>query len=900
MRKLHNLLLALVAVITAAAQQPTGFNYQAVLRNSSGQVLANQIVMVKLSITSSDGSTTHYAESHSASTNQFGLINLVVGGGTVLSGSFAAVPWGTGQQSLKVEVSTDGGGTFSDLGSQKIQSVPMAVYADSTNLKFTKNLVVVGNEPSNPDDPIFEVKNSKGEVLFGVYQEGVRINIPDSAITKGAKGGFAVGGLTNQVKGNPTEYLRVTPDSTRVLVREIGAKGRKGGFAVGGLTNQVKNDSYHLLYLGRDSARIYIDTVNTQKGRKGGFAVGGLTNEVKGSPSRNYFDVAADTAGMVNPSQKRVLWYPLKNALLAGRVLIESKDSVGENSFASGYESKAVGQFSQALGYQSIARGDYSTAIGRNSLANGNFSYAFGYNAMAEGTGNYAFGSLELDTTGSPLPGTYTKAAGTYSIAFGLGANTSNGTGNLAIGVNAKSSGEKFSLAIGERAVSSGYRAISLGNTGFFESPPTLLLFSKPNTASGSGALAIGFGNTSSAAGSITIGTGNRAEESYSVAVGRVNAALGKYSVAMGYDLDVSSYMATAIGRWNYDFGSTSEWIGTDPIFLIGIGYQVGSSIIKKNALTVLKNGNTGIGTDTPIANLHLSTKPFASITSTTNNFIMEVANGLANWKKWNFMVNGGAGAAQNMNLRIINDDGTASSRDIMTWLNTGNVGIGTITPTYKLDVNGEITSRSYNSFRLRQALYSVIIRNDNENFYILLTNDNDPDGTWNTRRPFILKRTGDILLGNEGGNIGIGTYSPGYKLQVGNLGDGTQARANAWNLLSDARYKTNLMKVESALLKLESINGYFFNWNVGTDKSRQIGLLAQEVEKVLPEVVSKGEDGILSLDYGKLVPLLVESIKEQQQQIDTQQKENAELKSEVQSLREELEQIKALLAGGR
>ncbi|MEW5845500.1 MAG: hypothetical protein AB1777_04450, partial [Bacteroidota bacterium] len=66
------------------------------LRNSSGQVLANQSVMVKLSITSPDGSTTHYAESHSASTNQFGLINLVVGGGTVLSGSLAAIPWASG------------------------------------------------------------------------------------------------------------------------------------------------------------------------------------------------------------------------------------------------------------------------------------------------------------------------------------------------------------------------------------------------------------------------------------------------------------------------------------------------------------------------------------------------------------------------------------------------------------------------------------------------------------------------------------------------------------------------------------------------------------------------------------------------------------------------------------
>lgn len=109
MKNIKGMLLVLVIAITAAAQQPTGFNYQAVVRNSSGQVLANQNVVMRLSLTSPDGSITYYAESHSVSTNPFGLVTLVVGGGTVLSGSLTDVTWGTGQQSLKVEVSTNGG-----------------------------------------------------------------------------------------------------------------------------------------------------------------------------------------------------------------------------------------------------------------------------------------------------------------------------------------------------------------------------------------------------------------------------------------------------------------------------------------------------------------------------------------------------------------------------------------------------------------------------------------------------------------------------------------------------------------------------------------------------------------------------------------------------------------------
>ena len=132
---------------------------------------------------------------------------------------------------------------------------------------------------------------------------------------------------------------------------------------------------------------------------------------------------------------------------------------------------------------------------------------------------------------------------------------------------------------------------------------------------------------------------------------------------------------------------------------------------------------------------------------------------------------------------------------------------------------------------------------------------------------------------------VGIGTTSPAYKLQVGNGGDGSEARANAWNLLSDARLKRDFTGLSDPLDMVEKINGYYFNWNTGLDNKRQVGFSAQEVIKVLPEVVSEGEDGYLSIEYGKMVPLLVESIKEQQKQIKNQQEQIDELKQLVKSL---------------
>lgn len=112
-------------------------------------------------------------------------------------------------------------------------------------------------------------------------------------------------------------------------------------------------------------------------------------------------------------------------------------------------------------------------------------------------------------------------------------------------------------------------------------------------------------------------------------------------------------------------------------------------------------------------------------------------------------------------------------------------------------------------------------------------------------------------------GNLGIGTTTPGYKLQVGIAADGSEARANAWNTLSDERLKKDFELIPDSLEKLLSLNGYYYYWNRGTDHSKKLGLKAQEVEEVFPEVVSKGRDGYLSVSYNHLVGAVISAIKE-------------------------------------
>ncbi|HSR38122.1 MAG TPA: tail fiber domain-containing protein, partial [Phnomibacter sp.] len=143
----------------------------------------------------------------------------------------------------------------------------------------------------------------------------------------------------------------------------------------------------------------------------------------------------------------------------------------------------------------------------------------------------------------------------------------------------------------------------------------------------------------------------------------------------------------------------------------------------------------------------------------------------------------------------------------------------------------------------------------------------------------FLIRTNGaDRVKVDPSGNVGVGTSSPTVKFQVGANGDGTVARANSCTTFSDERYKTQIVSIDHALDKLDQIGGYYYQWKEGQDQSRQAGLIAQEVERVLPEIVQTDEAGYKSVDYGKMNALLIEAVKEQQKLIKQMQQRIANL----------------------
>ncbi len=693
---LFTALLVTLIGVGARAQAPNGISYQAVLRDADGKVLSNQSATLRLSLTGSDGATVYFSETHSVQTDALGMMKVVLGGGQVETGSFAGVPWSSGGPIyLKVEVKLDGQPSYTPMGSEQLQSVPYALasadgvggsgtkgalaiwdgaktLADLPNMTFSNSLSVVGSPTANPDDPIFEVKNSNGDIIFGVYQEGVRINIKDDPIGKGLKGGFAVGGLTNQTKAGPVEYLRITPDSARIYVKqETGTKGLKGGFAVGGLTNQVKGVvSQNLLFLAPDSARIYVKEDGT-KGVKGGFAVGGLTNQTKGNSAQlihlnkeNYLighrsgENLVDGSGIYNS----IFGYNAGMSLTTGRnnVLIGTKAGYSINT-----------------GHSNIVMGN----MAGSTIDNGSQNIIIGDSAGLSGKGIRA---IIIGNNAGKNAGSFYEAT---FIGNGAGANDVSYFPNTFIGNMAgynNTSGMQNTF-IGNSA---GY-SNTVGNSNIFIG--NYAAYS--NTSGGQNVFVgevAGYSNTT-AGGNTFVGY----HSGYSNTTGHGNSFFGNYSGNQNTSGINNTFIGNGCGSFNVD-GEDNTFVGQQAGGNISQG--LGNSFFGQSAGLAITSGDN---------NLFVGTGSGYYKTSGNNNvFIGNRAGALNSTGNSNVFIGYRAGFdAQGSNRLYISNSDVDSTQalifgrfDAKVLAFNAKVGIGTLTPDKNLTVigNARVTGDIY------------------------------------------------------------------------------------------------------------------------------------------------------------------------------------------------------------
>ena len=197
-------------------------------------------------------------------TNAYGNISISVGEGEPKTGSFAAIPWETMQIMMQIEVSTDGTENYVNLGQMQIQPVPYTMYAARTTT------VIQPKEAT--EDPIFEVRDSEGNLMFAVYETGVKVFV-DQEGSKAAKSKFAVAGRS--VSKDDEDLLTIDAAGTTVYVddnEDDNTKAAKSKFAVAG--RSAKGDN-NIITIDGSGSTLYVDDDQNGKAAKSKFAVAG-------------------------------------------------------------------------------------------------------------------------------------------------------------------------------------------------------------------------------------------------------------------------------------------------------------------------------------------------------------------------------------------------------------------------------------------------------------------------------------------------------------------------------------------------------------------------------------------------------------------------------------------------
>jgi hypothetical protein len=279
------------------------------------------------------------------------------------------------------------------------------------------------------------------------------------------------------------------------------------------------------------------------------------------------------------------------------------------------------------------------------------------------------------------------------------------------------------------------------------------------------------------------------------IASGRASTAMGSYATAPSSD-------ETVIGRYNTDYTptSTNSWSAKDRLFVVGNGTENAS---RSNALTILKNGNMGIGADNPGGNRLRVVSNTSGANNATGNFTNENASGLA-LRASTHSSDGTALLIQEGPGYSMRCDGYDPNFFVAMIVKGRQVGINTSAPTQNLDVNGNARIRS----------------------------------------------------------IGSGAYAG----VVNRMADGTLTTAT-----SDARLKTNMQPLQNSLGKIMQLQGVSFLWKDDLQMGQRIGFVAQDFEKVLPELsFTNPADGYMGIHYAELTAVLAEAIKELKAENDT------------------------------
>ena len=382
---------------------------------------------------------------------------------------------------------------------------------------------------------------------------------------------------------------------------------------------------------------------------------------------------------------------------------------------------------------------------------------------------------------------------------------------------------------------------------------------------------------------------------------------------------------------------------------LNGSVHLVTGTGVGSERLTVIQNGNVGIGTTTPAGRFEavdasgrlllaggatfcernsgnvLTVKNTSIVSGNLGQIILERGNGVGDDAFISTEIDVANTGVERLSFGI----GLTPAALKMSILKNGNIGIGTTIPsellelrnggiqvngTYGIGFNNEKPNPVAPVSDASRIYHANAVFGGGDALIIEKTDVNDliPDGG-SGGIAFAMRGTDNIrrirmqIMGN--GRVGIGV-APTEALHVAGNGlfSGTVTASCGVLACSDIRYKKKIKPLLNSLNKITQLNGVTYKWkrnefpekNFGEKK--QIGVIAQELEKFYPELVHTDKNGYKTVDYTRFTPILIEAIKEQQELIERLMQDNEALKaekvnqSELNELKAEIKEIKIML----